>query len=162
MKSLGQAAKGPGRIYLTGGATAVLFDWREATLDSDFRPDPEPLGVFDALPKLKEDLDINLELTAPSDFVPALPGWRDRSLFIAKHGPIEFFHFDMYTQALSKIERYHERDRDDVARMFKDRFVDRARLRELYLEIECLLPRYPAIDPGSLKARVLKLTDSAK
>jgi hypothetical protein len=160
MKLLGQAAMGPGRIYLTGGATAVLFDWRAATLDIDFRPDPEPPGVFEALPKLKEDLDINLELAAPSDFVTALPVWRDSSLFIAKHGPIEFFHFDIYTQALSKIERYHKRDQEDVSRMFAEGYVDKGMLRELYLEIECDLTRYPAIDPVSLKERIFKLTES--
>jgi len=33
MAALGRAARGPGAIYLTGGATAVLLGWRESTID---------------------------------------------------------------------------------------------------------------------------------
>lgn len=32
-KALAQAAKAPGRVYLTGGATALLLGWRETTRD---------------------------------------------------------------------------------------------------------------------------------
>jgi hypothetical protein len=44
MAALGKHARGPGRIYLTGGATAVLYGWREMTIDVDLKPDPEPPG----------------------------------------------------------------------------------------------------------------------
>ncbi len=33
MRSLGRAAKVEGRVYLTGGATAVLEGWRASTID---------------------------------------------------------------------------------------------------------------------------------
>ena len=35
MEALGQRVKGPGIIYLTGGATALLFGWRAKTIDVD-------------------------------------------------------------------------------------------------------------------------------
>lgn len=33
MRALGKAAHAEGRVYLTGGATAVLYGWREMTID---------------------------------------------------------------------------------------------------------------------------------
>lgn len=35
MRVLGSKAWTSGRVYLTGGATAVLFDWRPTTVDVD-------------------------------------------------------------------------------------------------------------------------------
>ncbi len=158
MDALGKAGLAPGRVYFTGGATAVLFGWREMTVDVDFKLDPEPQGIFNALPKLKNELDLNIELASPDQFVPCLPGWRERSLFIAQRGAVEFYHYDLYSQALSKIERFHARDQADVQKMFQDGWVDKARLWDLFQEIEPELIRYPAVEPAALRARVEKLT----
>jgi hypothetical protein len=158
MDQLGQAGLGPGRVYFTGGATAVLFDGRNTTLDVDLKLDPEPPGIFNALPRLKDQLDINIELASPDQFVPALPGWRERSLFIAQKGPVEFYHYDLYGQALSKIERFHAKDQGDVANLFNRGLIQRERLWELFLQIEPDLIRYPAIEPAALRARVEALT----
>jgi hypothetical protein len=68
------------------------------TIDIDLKPDPEPPGFFEALPHLKEELDINIELACPDQFIPALPGWRERSLFVRREGPLEFFHYDPYVR----------------------------------------------------------------
>ena len=46
MRRLGAEARGPGRIYLVGGTSAVLLGWRAATVDVDVKLDPEPPGVF--------------------------------------------------------------------------------------------------------------------
>ena len=39
MAALGRRVQGPGGIYLVGGATALLHDWRAMTIDIDFKPD---------------------------------------------------------------------------------------------------------------------------
>ena len=90
MAALGAAVRGSGRIYFTGGVSAVLLGWRELTIDIDLKADPEPAGFFEALPPLKESLGVNLELACPADFIPAAPGWRERSIFIAQHGALSF------------------------------------------------------------------------
>ena len=154
MKRLGAESRGPGRIYLVGGASAVLLDWRATTVDIDLKLDPEPAGVFEAVARAKEALNVNVELAAPDDFMPALPGWRDRSVFIARHGPVDFFHYDFYAQALAKIERGHERDLHDVEAMGRRRLIESARLLELFGAIEPALIRYPAIEPAVFRARV--------
>src|SRR5208283_2067659 len=132
MVALGNEVRGGGRIYLTGGATAVLHGWREMTIDVDLKPDPEPPGLFEAIAVLKDELDVNVELASPDDFIPAIPGWRERSLFIAMHGLIEFFHYDPYGQALAKLQRGHERDLQDVQCFLRAGLIQRDRLLELF------------------------------
>ena len=160
MIELGRAVRSPGRIYFTGGVTAVLMGWREMTLDVDLKADPEPLGFFECLPRLKDELNINIELAAPDQFVPPLRGWQERSLFIAQHGALSFHHYDFYGQALAKIERDHARDRHDVSSMIEAGLVLPARLRELFEEIEPQMIRYPAIDAPTLRARVMAIVGS--
>ena len=157
MEQLGKAVRSSGCVYFTGGVSAVLLGWREMTLDVDLKADPEAIGFFEALPKLKESLNINIELAAPDQFVPALPGWRERSRFIAQHGPISFYHYDFYGQALAKIERGHTRDLLDISNMVRSGEVKTQRLLELFEQVEGQLIRYPAVDALTLKQRVLEL-----
>ena len=119
MRELGRLAKVECRVYLTGGATAVLLGWRDSTIDIDIKFEPEVDEIFRALPEIKESLDLNIELAAPSDFIPTLPGWEERCGYIGREGKVSFFNYDPYSQALAKIERGHEQDVSDVRMMFE-------------------------------------------
>lgn len=154
MVALGQSVTGPGSIFFTGGVTALLHGWRETTIDIDLKALPEPSGLYEALAELKERENLNIELASPDDFIPEVPGWRERSLFIARHGEIDFYHYDPYAQALAKIERGHERDRRDVASMIAAGLVERDKLRELFLRIEPALIRYPGVDAQAFRRAV--------
>jgi hypothetical protein len=147
-RHLGHVAKRPTRIYLTGGATAVLEGWRGSTVDVDLRFEPDVDEMLRELPVLKERLGVNIELASPPDFIPELPGWRERSPLVFQEGNVAVHHFDFYSQALSKIERGFRQDLDDVGKMIESGLVRPARLRELYEAIEPELYRYPAIDPS--------------
>jgi len=136
--------------------TAVLSGWRPSTVDLDVRFIPEQDALFRAIPSLKESLGINIELACPSDFIPELPGWQDRSKFIAREGRISFYHYDFYAQALAKIERGHDKDVGDVEHMLENGFIEPAKALELFAAIEPELYRYPAIDPASFRRRVEK------
>jgi Nucleotidyltransferase of unknown function (DUF6036) len=160
MAALGARVSSAGRIYLAGGATAVLFGWRTTTIDVDLKPEPEPAGLFEALAVLKDELDLNVELASPDDFIPAIPGWRERSLFIARHGVLDFFHYDPYGQALSKLQRKHDRDLIDVEALVQHGLIERERLREMFIQIEPDLIRYPAIDPATFRAAVLEFCNA--
>lgn len=63
MQELAAAARSPGSVYFTGGATALLLGFREQTIDIDLKLDPEPEGAFEAIATLKNRLDINVELS---------------------------------------------------------------------------------------------------
>lgn len=154
MSAMGSAVKSPGRIYLTGGATALLYGWRPMTVDIDLKADPEPAGFFEAIAILKDKLAVNIELACPSDFIPELPNWRDRCLFIARHGLIDFYHYDPYSQALSKLERGHSRDLSDVEAMLRSGLIQRDLLWQQFLRIEPRLIRYPALDPEFFRQTV--------
>jgi hypothetical protein len=159
MAALGARVRGAGQIYFTGGVTAVLYAWREMTIDIDLKPDPEPAGLFEAIAVLKDELDVNVELASPDDFIPAVPGWRERSLFIARYGLIDFFHYDPYGQALSKLQRRHDRDLIDVRFLLERGLIRVEELREMFGLIEPQLIRYPAIEPASFRKAVYDFCD---
>jgi uncharacterized nucleotidyltransferase DUF6036 len=151
---LGRVASGRTRIYLTGGATAVLEGWRASTIDVDVRFEPESDALLRELVALKERLGINVELASPPDFIPELPGWRERSPLVFRDGNVDVHHFDPYSQALSKIERGFAHDLADVQEMLNRGLVDPERLGQFFEAIEPQLYRYPAIDPAAFRRKV--------
>lgn len=160
MKALGGAARGPGAVYFTGGASAVLIGWRATTVDVDLRLDPEPPGVFESMPRIKDELSINIELASPSDFIPEVEGWPQRSLFIRRVGQVDFFHYDFLAQALAKIERGHERDLDDVRSMIARGLVSPSAIADAFEGITGRLHRYPAIDADVFREKVERFLGS--
>jgi len=161
MRELGREAEGDVRLYFTGGATAVLLGWRLSTIDVDIKMEPESDRLFRALPRIKDSLEVNIELAAPDQFIPEVPGWQERSPFIAREGRLSFYHYDFYAQALSKIQRGHDQDLTDVRAMFDRGLVDREELRKRFEQIEPHLYRYPAIDPPEFRRAVeLLIKDS--
>ena len=160
MRLFGRAAHTECRVYFTGGTTAVLMGWRDTTVDVDLRFDPELDEMFRAIPEIKEQLQMNIELAAPSDFIPPLPGWQDRCQYIGREGKVSFFHYDVYSQALAKIERGHEKDLLDVESMLQGGLIDRERLLSLFKEIESDLYKYPALDPRNFASAVARVVDA--
>ncbi|MBK9240022.1 MAG: hypothetical protein IPL75_07095 [Acidobacteria bacterium] len=158
MTALAKAARGPLQVYLVGGATAVTEGWRDSTIDIDLAFGPGADALLRAIPAIKESLNVNVELASPADFIPVKPGWEDRSPFIAQEGTVTFRHYDLYAQALAKIERGHETDRRDVAALIERGLVERGRLREYFDAIEPELFRFPAIDPPSFRRAVELIT----
>jgi hypothetical protein len=154
MEALGREADREARLYFTGGVTAVLLGWRASTIDIDVKVEPESDRLMRALAGLKDQLEINVELAAPDQFIPPLPGWEERSRFIGREGALSFFHYDLYAQALAKIERGHSQDREDVREMLASGLVEPRELLRRFEQIEDQLHRYPAIDARSFRRAV--------
>ena len=159
MEKLGQRVSSPGRIHFTGEATALLYGWRTTTIDIDLKAEPKPADLFEAIAQLKAELDVNVEPESPDDFIPPLPDWRVRSVSIGRHGKIDFFHYDFYGQALSKLERRHDRDIADVEALAARGLIDKPRLRDMFEQIAPQLIRYPAIDASAFRAAVVEFCD---
>ena len=123
-------------------------------MDVDLKLEPEQEAVLRAVPRLKNELSVNVELASPGDFIPLPPGWEERSLPAERGTRLAFYHFDPYSQALAKLERDHARDRGDVAALLDSGLVERARLVRYFEEIEPELFRFPAIDPAGFRKRV--------
>lgn len=154
LRTWGREAHTPARLYLVGGACAVLRGWRQSTLDVDLEIVGESDELLRALPEIKRRLDLNIELVAPHHFVPALPGWQDRSPFVAVFGQLSVFEYDFYGQALAKLERGHTQDLLDLDSMVREGLVDPSRLASLFASVESELFRYPAIDAATLAGTV--------
>ncbi len=154
MQELAATAQGPGKVYFTGGTTALLLGFRQQTIDIDLKLDPEPAGVFEAIASLKNRLNLNVELASPDNFIPAPPDWRERSRHIATLGRLEFFHYDFSLQALAKLERGHTQDLADVADLLSRGYVTVDELRKRFSQIAAALIRYPAIDPAQFRRKV--------
>jgi len=146
MEAFASKVRGPGVVYFAGGATALDLAIRDQTIDVDIKLDPEPLHSFEAIAEIKEELDINVELASPDQFIPALPGWRERSSLVKKIGPVEFRHYDIYSQTLAKIERGHSQDITDIKAFLEKNLIEKSKLLELFNSIKSELMRYPAIN----------------
>jgi hypothetical protein len=153
MRRLGDSG-GAARVYLTGGATAILRGWRTSTVDVDLLLVPDDDVLLRAIQDLKEELQVNVEIAGPSHFLPQVPGWELRSRFLAQEGKVHFYEYDLYSQVLAKIERAHEKDMVDVDRALADGAVERAELRRLFDAIEPEFYRFPALDGASFRGRL--------
>lgn len=158
MLQFGNSSLSDSHIYFTGGATAVLFGWRDSTVDLDISFLSDNDELLKSVPAIKEKLQLNIELASPPDFIPELPGWETRSLFIDRKGRVSYYHYDLYSQALSKLERAHAQDLQDVRAMIDRGLITRDKLTELFSEIVPQLYKYPAIDPAQFARSVQELT----
>ncbi len=74
MEALGRAgaAHEAGRVYLTGGGTAVLMGWRASTIDVDVKFVPDNDAILRAIPSIKEDLCLTMQARGLIDAERAL------------------------------------------------------------------------------------------
>lgn len=151
LEALSRAATGELRVYLVGGTTAVEIGWRDSTVDIDLVMRPYDDGLLRSIPEIKERLSVNIELASPADFIPVPEGWEERSPRIERISRTWFHHYDLYAQALAKIERGHDRDRVDVREMIARGLVEPSKLREYFNRVEPMLYRFPAIDAAAFR-----------
>ena len=116
----------------------VYEGFRRQTLDIaiTFEIDRDDCSAFvAAVRELKEKLNLNIEEASPADFIPLPSGYRERSPFIGRYGQLKVFHFDLYSTALSKIERGTDSDFDDVLSLLQSGRIEFAVLAEYFEEI---------------------------
>ncbi len=73
MKALGGRVREQARVYLTGGATAVLHGWRSSTIDIDVRFAPEADELFRAVRDLKDELSVRAYFDAVAPQIYRFP-----------------------------------------------------------------------------------------
>jgi hypothetical protein len=111
---------------------------------------------------VKVRLAVNVELASPDQFIPALPGWQDRSLYIARYGMIDFRHYDFYSQALAKFERGHSQDLRDAAALLEYGFIHLEELECLFGKIRPDIVKYPGIDADDFQRKVTTFVSEHK
>jgi len=69
-------------------------------------------------------------------------------------GQVEFKHYDLYAQALAKIERGHDQDLADARSFMKRGLIRPPELVRLFDAIRPQLIRYPALDADDFEIKV--------
>ncbi|GIV84823.1 MAG: hypothetical protein KatS3mg052_1830 [Candidatus Roseilinea sp.] len=145
---LGIEFRHPARVYLVGGTTLVYEGLRDQSLDIDihYEVDDEHEAEFaQVVRRLKEELQINVEQASPGDFIPLPAGWKERAKHVGRFGQVDVFHFDLYSTALSKIERGREGDFQDVLALLQSGQIEMDMLRQAFNNI------MPRVERESLK-----------
>lgn len=149
------AERPSGRIFLVGGTAMVHQGLRGRTLDVDLTLEPDDdMELLQSIRRLKDEMQVNVEIVSPGDFIPLPAGWHDRSPYVGRYGNLDVFYFDFYSIVLSKIARANERDVDDVVLLIQRGFVD---LAQLDATVQATLPllgtgRYFNIAPDVVAA----------
>jgi hypothetical protein len=155
MRELARTAprRGTQRVHFVGGATAVLFGWRDSSLYAELHADDE--FVFHDVQGVKQRLDVNIEFARPEQFVPPLPGTSERHVLVETHGSVSFFHYDPYAQVFSKLVRGLDRDLADARSFVRSGMVEPRRLLALVRAVpSSAYARYPRLAPGPVLAAV--------
>jgi len=157
LATLGGRVRAPHTLYLVGGCSAVLVGWRRSTRDVDVRPEPASDELLRAVSELKHELDINIELALPLDFLPELEGWRDRSPYVGTWGALEVRHLDFRMQALAKLERGLDTDLSDVRSMLERGLVSAAEVHDGFVAMRGGLFRFPGVDVARFERRLVEV-----
>jgi hypothetical protein len=138
LKSLADRFRRPCRIHLVGGTTLVFEGLRQQTMDIDVVLEVAPANhgeLIQAVRDLKDNLSINVEEASPGDFIPLPSGYENRHIFVGRFGMLEVLHFDLYSTALSKIERGREQDLEDVLTLLRTGRIEWDKLVAYFQEI---------------------------
>lgn len=141
LKRLSEQFRRPARIYLVGGTTVVFQAIRQQTMDIDLVLEVSPADhgeLIQAIRELKNSLSINVEEASPGNFIPLPTGYGNRHEFVGRFGSLDVLHFDLYSTALSKIERGRVQDIEDVLALLRAGRIEWGKLKEFFDEI---LPR---------------------
>ena len=130
---------------MVGGTTVVFEKLRQQTIDIDLVIDVAP-NAEGALAQLVRsliiELDVNVELASPGDFIPLPAGYANRHVYVGRFGQLDVFHFDLYSNALSKISRGREQDFQDVLALLSQRRIEWVKLEAFFQEI------FPQVQSG--------------
>ena len=133
-----------------GGGTAAYLGWRTSSIDVDLCSNRDV--VFRDIQEIKERLNINIEFARPEDFVPPLRGAARRHVFIDTIGTITYFHYDPYSQLLSKVVRGFQRDLDDAREFVRSGMVVPQKLRALVAAIpDAAYAKYPSLSRDAIE-----------
>lgn len=162
LQQLGRIFSRRGRLYLVGGTTLVYEGLRAQTLDIDITfviANEDHSRFVQVVRELKESLSLNIEEASPAEFIPLPTGYEARSEFIGRYGQLDVFHFDLYSTALSKIERGTENDYADVLSLLRSGRLELGQLTAFFEEI---LPQFATRslrrDPASFRRKFTLLT----
>ncbi|MBP7692359.1 MAG: hypothetical protein KA764_10600 [Anaerolineales bacterium] len=128
---LGQRHPQPAALYLFGGSAVLWLGGPRPTLDIDFtltRGDP---ALRQNIAAVAAELGLDLEESAPAEFMPLPAGHEKRHRFLGQFGSVAVYLFDPYSIAVMKIDRAFDSDMEDVRFLLAAGEIDLAALAQL-------------------------------
>ncbi len=110
---------------------------------------------MEAIRRLIQKLNINVEFASPRDFMPLPIQWMTQSQYIGRYGAIDVFYFDFCSIALSKIQRGSSLDINDVKLLLQQGIITLQGLDTAYKEVLVQVGKgsYAKLDPQRFAAR---------
>ena len=146
------------RFYLVGGVVLIDLRLRETTLDVDFVADADEAEALaeleQAIRRLKDELDINVEPASPADFLPIPPSVLARSRYVDRFGPVSVYYYDIPSLVIAKAARALERDLDDVERLVHAGEVEWREVEETWREVRASPTGWLRYEPDEVERRL--------
>jgi hypothetical protein len=121
-----------------GGSALCLLGSTRQTLDIDFTTEleSEPSQHLESvIRQLAQEMNLDVEPVPIAEFVPLPQNALKRRRFIGRFDHLDFFVYDLYTIALSKISRGFESDFEDVLFLLRKNFINLPELEGYFQEI---------------------------
>lgn len=133
LAELGRRLDYPATLFLLGGGALLLLGNTRSTLDLDYVGDDikkdELQRIIDVL---AGEMQIAVEAVPFESFVPIAAAARTRHYFVGRFNTLDVYIFDLYSIAVSKLDRGFDTDIADVAFLVRRKLID---LRTLQSEL---------------------------
>ncbi|MBM3127994.1 MAG: hypothetical protein FJ009_05080 [Chloroflexi bacterium] len=153
---VGELCEHPTNLYLLGGSALILLGSPRPTVDLDYVGSdlPAQRGELEQLvQRAAVEMQIEVEAIPFQDFLPLPSESERRHVQIGQFGKLTVYVFDLYSIALSKIERGFESDLEDVVFLLQHKRIELQRLIQL---AQAMLTRAPefALDAQQIHAHL--------
>lgn len=136
---LGEHLARPAALYLFGGSALLWLGSPRTTVDVDIALAAPTADLRQAVAEAAAEMHLDVEESAPADFMPLPAGYERRHQRLGEFGPLTVWLFDPYSVAVMKIDRAFESDLEDVRFLLTAGHISLDRLAEM---IEDVARRY--------------------
>ncbi len=161
LRALGQHLRKPVRFYLVSGSVMIDLGLRSATLGIDYAADaddPAALAELEqAIRRLKNELDVNVEPASPADFLPIPTYALTRSTFIGRYGQVSVYHYHLASLVIAKVARAFEQDLDDAEQLLRSGEVAWQEIEDTWSDMRSSPTGWLRYEPNDVERRLTHL-----
>ena len=136
----------------------VRLGLRGSTLDIDYvAASDDPTALVDleqAIRRLKDELDVNVEPASPADFLPIPSSVLDRSRFVERHGKVDVYYYHLPSLVIAKAARGLELDLADAETLIRAGEVDWGDVEATWREIRSSPTGWLRYEPDEIEQRL--------
>ncbi|HEY3291651.1 MAG TPA: DUF6036 family nucleotidyltransferase [Anaerolineae bacterium] len=134
---LGRQCDFPAEIFIFGGSALILIGSPRSTIDIDYTLGTQTAHtdlLRQTIKRVSGEMNLDVDESIPSEFMPLPPGAAARHQIVFTSGQVKAYIFDVYSIALSKLERGFKSDIEDVLFLIHHQHIALDKL-EQYLNV---------------------------